>query len=504
MRKATKMKRIQVARVALVVGLIWAMSACDELTDINTNPNTPTDVGPGLLLPNAIRNGVEGGTHSNWQSFSHTGPWAYHIVEIQYPDEERGNVRPANMDGFWNGYYTGPLMDIETVRLKGIESEDENVEAVGMIWKAFLFHVVTDYWGDVPYTEALGQNDPETGALNTTPAYDSQEDIYDAMFADLAAAADMLLSPGPSDFGGGDLLYGSDFESWRRFANSLRMRLAMRLSEVDAAKAEAQFVAAYNHGGAGLGPFQSNADNAMLRYPGSPYENPQYENYLGRDDHGISGFLVDTLLALNDPRLELYAEPAASDGVYRGHYNGQGSLPDGMNLDDYSRVGNFWRADGANTPSTVMTYAEVLFLEAEAVANAWIGGDAATLYNAAITANMNQFDEWGPANAPTDQEITDYLAQPGIAYTGINDIYVQKWIALFSNGPEGWFDNRRTDVPLLPVGPDQALGRIPVRMEYPSGEQSYNLDNLNAALAAQGMASGVDLITPVWWDVILP
>lgn len=500
MRKATKMKRIQVARAALVVGLIWAVSACDSLTDINTNPNQPTDVGAGLLLPNAIRNGIEGGAYSNWQAMSHTGPWAYHVVEIQYPDEERGNVRPANMDGFWDGFFTGPLIDIQTVINKGVESGDTNIEAVGMIWKAWLFHIVTDYWGDVPYSEALGATDTETGALITSPAYDSQEDIYAALFADLTAAATMLENPGDVDFGSGDILYGNDFEAWRRFANSLRMRLAMRLSEVDAITAAAEFAAAYTDGG-----FESNADNAMLRYPGSPYENPWYENYLGRDDHGISGFLVDTLIALSDPRLFYYAEPVQNDLPainYVGHYNGYQSIPGGTSIYDYSRIGNFWRADGSATPSMIMSYSEVLFLEAEAAFRGWITADPQTLYENAVRANMNQYDEFGVG--PSDTEINDYLAAAG-AYAGtLNQIYVQKWIALFMNGAEGWFDNRRTDVPVLPLGPHLLLIRIPVRMEYPSGEQSYNLDNLNAALAAQGMASGVDLITPVWWDVNAP
>jgi hypothetical protein len=491
------MKRIQLARAALVVGLVWAVSACDSLTDVNQNPNTPTDVDAGLILPNAIRNAVEGGTHSNWQAMSHTGVWAYHIVELQYPDEDRGNVRPGNMDGFWSAYYTGPLMDIQTVINKGVEDEDINVEAVGMIWKSFIFHVVTDYWGDVPYSEALGFTDPETGELETTPVYDTQQEVYTGMLADLTTAATMLQSPGGSDFGGGDLLYSSDFEAWRRFANSLRMRLAMRLSEVDPGTAETQFAAAYAAGG-----FQSNADNAMLRYPGSPYENPQYENYLGRDDHGISQAMVDTLASLADPRLALYAEPAANTGLYRGHENGWGSLPPGTSLDDFSRVGNFWRRDGANTPSTVMTYSEVLFLQAEAVLRGWIAGDAAALYTAAITANMNQFDEWGPANGPSDTEIATYLALPRVIPDGtLDQVYLQKWIALFMNGSEGWFDNRRTDIPFLTPGPDLTLTRIPVRMEYPTTEQSLNNDNLLAALAAQGMASGVDLITTVWWDV---
>jgi hypothetical protein len=489
------MNRVKLARAALVVGLIWAVGACQSLTDINRNPNQPTDVGAGLLLPSAIRVGVANDAYSVWQSLSHTGPWAYLIVEIQYPDEERGNVRSGNMDGFWDGFYTGPLMDIQAVIDKGVADEDENVEAVGMIWKAWLFDIVTDYWGDVPYAEALGQTDPETGELNTTPAYDPQQDVYDAMLADLTDAATMLENPGTSDFGGGDILYHSDFEAWRRFANSLRMRLAMRLSEVDPSTAQTEFAAAYAAGG-----FESNADNAMLEYPGSPYENPMYTNYLSRDDHGISGLLVDTLIALNDPRLFYYAEPAQNTGLYRGHYNGYQSIPAGTSLDDFSRIGDFWRADGALTPSTIMTYAEVLFLEAEAANRGWIAADPATLYEDAIRASMTQYSAYGVAVASGD--IDTYLAQAVIQYDGtLDQILTQKWIALYMNGPEGWFDNRRTDIPYLPPGPDLSLSRIPVRMEYPSGEQSYNLDNLNAALAAQGMSSGVDLVTTVWWDV---
>lgn len=495
------MKRIHVARAALVVGLVWAISACDSLTDINTNPNQPTDVGPALLLPNAIRNGVEAAFGAG-QYYSHTGPWAYHVVELQYPDEERGLVRPARMDGYWDGYYTGPLMDIQVVIDKGIEAGDENAEAVGMIWRAWLFHIVTDYWGDAPYSEALGQTDPESGALNTTPAYDTQQAIYNALLADLTTAATMLENPGITDFGGGDILYGNDFEAWRRFANSLRMRLAMRLSEVDATTAASAFAAAYTAGG-----FESDADNAMLFWPGSPYENPMYENYLGRDDHGISGFLVDTMLALNDPRLPFYAEPVEAELptiVYRGHYNGYQFFPPGLNLPDFSRISDFWRADGAATPTMIMSYSEVLFLEAEAALRTWITADPQTLYEDAIVANMNQYDAFRAG--PSDTDINTYIAGPA-AYAGtLDQIYVQKWLALYMNGPEAWFENRRTDVPVLPPGPDLLvnLPRIPVRMHYGSNEQSYNLDALNAAIAAQGLTGSTDLITGVYWDVSTP
>ena len=481
------MSRIKLALVALVVSLGWAAGACESLTEVNENPNAPSDVSAGLLLPNAIRLAVED-VYGTGQYFSHTGIWPQQIVQIQYPDEEEGLIRPARMEIYWTDFYADELMDIQTVLHKGVESGDANVEAVGRIWKTWIFHIVTDLWGDVPYSEA------HYGADNTTPAYDRQADIYAGMLADLTTAAGMLQNPDASDFGGGDLIYGSDFEAWRRFANSLRMRLAMRLSEVDAATARAEFAAAYAAGG-----FQSNADNATLNWPGSPYENPFYENRVidARDDHGISATLLDTLVSLADPRLPLYAEPAASDGEYRGHHNGMQTIPVGTSLDDFSRIGDFWRFDGAATPTMIMSYAEVLFLQAEAAWRGWTAGAPATLYSEAIRASMNQYDPVGPS----DTEIDDYLAQPVVAYDGtLEQILLQKWIALWMNGPEAWSDNRRTDLPALVPGPDMFLSRIPVRLMYPDTEQSLNLTNLNAALAQQGMTS-IDLVTPVWWDV---
>jgi hypothetical protein len=493
MRKANEMKRIQLARAALVVGLVWAVGACDSLTEVNENPNQPTDVPAGLLLPQAIQNAVQNAMGGS-QFMSHSMIWPQQGVELQYPDEEEGIVRQDRMEGYWAGYYQGSLMDIQTVIDKGVEAEDDNIEAVGLIWKSWIFHIVTDYYGDVPYSEAL------QGAENTIPAYDTQQQIYAGMLADLTTAAGMLASPSGTDFGDGDLLYDNDFELWRRFANSLRMRLAMRLSEVDPVTAEAEFVAAYNAGG-----FQSNADNAMLRYPGAPYENPLYENRVNqaRDDHGISRTMVDTLLSLNDPRLPLYAEPAQQDLpaiVYRGHENGRLDLPPGQSLAWFSRIGDFWRFDGAATPSMVMTYSEVLSLQAEAAFRTWIAADPATLYTEAIQASMDQYDEWGVG--PSDADIATYLAQPAVVYNGtLERIILQKWIALWMVGPEAWSDWRRTDLPALTPGPDLILAYIPVRFTYPDSEQSLNSANLDVAVARQG---GFSLTDRVWWDVSYP
>ena len=144
-----------------------------------------------------------------------------------------------------------------------------------------------------------------------------------------------------------------------------------------------------------------------------------------------------------------------------------------------------------------MSYSEVLFLQAEAAASGWIAGDPATLYTAAIQASMDQYDAQGVG--PSDAEIATYLAQPSVAYTGIDDLYLQKWISLWMNGLEAWSHVRRTGVPNLLAGADFTLSRLPVRFSYPDSEQALNKANMDAAIARQG--GGLDLVTLVWWDV---
>jgi len=481
------MNRWKLAPAVLVAFTVLTAGGCDNgLVDANKNPNAPTDVGPEFLMPQALRAAVQ-------QTFgggmlSHTMIWPQHGVELQYPDEEQGNVRPGTMQGYWDGYYAGPLADVQVVIDKGVELARPNVEAAGRVWQAYIFHLVTDLWGDVPYSQAL-----QASTGNTTPAYDAQKDVYAGLLTALAEAQGKFNASG-TGFGSGDILYANDFVKWRRFANSLRMRLAMRMADVDAAKAQAEFAAAFNAGG-----FQSNADNTMLEWPGLPYGNPIFGNWQGRDDHGISQTMIDTLKSWADPRLELYAEPAAQDGQYRGLQNGVAVPP--LSIAWYSRIGNFWRRDGEKTPTALLTYSEVLFLEAEAAQRGWISGNPAQLYEQGIRASMNQYDAWSPANGPADAEIDAYIAQPRVQYnaaTALQQIQFQEWIGFYMNGNEAWANWRRTGVPHLTPGPDLALSRIPVRFMYPDLEQSLNKTNLDAAVARQ--SGGLDLITPVWWQ----
>lgn len=478
----------RIARVTLGAVIALVAAACESgLTEANVNHNAPTDVGAQFLLPQAIRSSVQQ-VYGAGQMLSHTAIWPQQAVQIQYPDEEQGNVRADRMQAYWDNLYAGALADLRLVIGKGEDQGRPNIEGVGMIWTAWVYHIVTDLWGDVPYSEALRGDEGIR-----TPAYDAQRDIYVGLLQSLGAAAGML-QPGGPGFGTGDILYGDDMTGWRRFANSLRMRLAMRLSEADEATARTHFQAAWN-----AGPFQSNADNAMLRWPGAPYQSPVFQDWQGRDDHGISATMVDTLKSLGDPRLALYAQPAAHDGEYRGLGNNIENPP--LSLAWYSRIGNFWRANGAGTPAAIMTYSEVLFLAAEAAARGWIAGDPAALYTDAIRANMRQYDPWSPADAPSSAQVDAYLANARVVYNpanGLNQIHLQKWISLFMNGNEAWSNWRRTGVPNLTPGPDLGISRIPVRFSYPGGEQSLNKANLDAATNRQG--GGLDLITPVWWQ----
>ena len=140
------MRRHVIAPAALVAGLVLATAACDDgLTEANENPNAPTDVGAEFLLPQSIRATVEQ-TFGAGQMLSHTAIWPQHAVQIQYADEETGSPRPGSMQSYWNGYYAGPLRDIRTVVQKGRDGGRPNIEAVGLIWESYIFHLVTDLW----------------------------------------------------------------------------------------------------------------------------------------------------------------------------------------------------------------------------------------------------------------------------------------------------------------------------------------------------------------------
>ncbi len=471
-------------QILSVLAALLASTACGDLTSINNNPNGPTDVQPPSMLSNAIQTVVDrvDGPNNNLD-IRGGGLWVQYYAEIQYRDEDKYIVRPG-VDGEW-GMYSGPLEDFQRMINKGVAAGVPNWEAVGRIMKSYVFSVMTDAMGDIPYSEAFQER-----AL-LTPKYDTQQAIYTALFADLAKASQQI-DPAGFGFKSGDIMYGGDMVEWRKFSNSLRLRLAMHLSNVDATTAAAQAQAAV-----AAGVFTSNADNAQLMYLASaPDQNPVYTNVHvdKRDDYGMSKTLVDSMLSWNDPRLPIYAQPNDTTGAYQGLPNG---LNDGAGpqLKFISRFGTFWRETPA-APLALLTYSEVLFLEAEAAERGWITGNATQLYADAIRASMEQY-------AIATTAIDAYLAQPRVVYAtgaaGLTQIAYQKWVSLFLQGMEGWTEVRRTGVPALVPGPNAVLTKIPERLPYSDNEAVLNKANLDAAVAAQHFSSSTDLTTPLWF-----
>jgi hypothetical protein len=484
------MRLTSTTATASVLALALAASACnDGLTDVNNNPNAPTDVPTELLIRPSITNSAALGLGVG-MTWNHAGLWAQHVAQIQYPDEDRYVVRDETMVALWNDWYAVPLKDIQTIIEKAEATSRPNEAAVGLILKSWNYGVMTDLWGDLPYSQAL---QGEGG--NFSARYDSQQDIYNGIFADLRAAAEMINTAGTGFPAANDLLYGGNMARWQKFANSLRLRHAMRLTNVDANRAKLEFEAAMAAQG---GVISSNAEEARLNYLAtSPNRNPFFENQITRNDHRISHTLVEFMRGRGDPRLRIYANPTeANPDTIIGHLNGLN--PGSALLPTRSKVGTWFTSN--NSPVFFMRHAEVLFLRAEAAQRGWnAGGTAKALYEQAVTASMQQY------NIPA-AEITAYLARAennfDAAANKLQLIGEQKWVALFGQGFEAFAEWRRTGFPHhLEPGPNaNNRPNMPRRLPYPNIEESLNRASIQEAIQRQGGANNVTLFGRVWWD----
>ncbi len=484
-------------KILSVFAAAAALAACSDLTSINNNPNGPQDVDPPSMLASsldAIASGVNGVNSLNIRG---AGLWAQYYAEIQYRDEDKYILRSGSSGGW--AFYNGAAENAQRMIAKGQAATRPNWTAVGRILKSYVFSVMTDAMGDLPYSQALKSD------TVLQPVYDTQQSIYSALFTDLAqatsdldvAAAAPAGDPVGFGFPNGDILYGGDMSQWRKFANSLRLRLAIHLSKVDSVKAASEAAAAV-----AAGVFTSSADNATLEYLATaPNQNPIYQDVHvgGRDDYGLSKTYVDSLVSWNDPRLPIFAQIPPAGTAIRGLPNG---LNDGQKIDDtfdalkyISRIGAMWR-ETPNAPLPLLTYSEVLFLEAEAAEHGWIPGSAATFYSGAIQAAMEEYGV--PAAA-----ITTYLADARVTYVpgtaGLTQIAYQKWVSLFMQGMESWTEVRRTGVPAIVPGCNAVLRHIPERLPYDDNEAVLNQQNLQAAVTAQGFSASNDIAKPLWF-----
>jgi hypothetical protein len=411
----------------------------------------------------------------------------------------------------WRNGYANELKSIVDVLEKTSGKADMvNMNAVAKIMKVMIAQRITDLYGDVPYSEAgLGFS---KGIV--TPKYDKQQDIYNMFFKELEEAFVQL-----NDNGGaikGDLFYNGDVSKWKKLANTIRLRLAMRISEVSAAEAEKQAKAAFQNG-----VFESNLDNCIMKHLDYPFnDTPGALDFRGNGlsyalignengDH-FSSLMINFLKNNGDPRLTMLATPKTGgaaggaplpgEDLYIGNIPGlfQWEMPGGSNA--ISGIQPYLKL--RTTPFLHVSYSESQLLLAEAAFRGWITGSAADYYKKGVEAGIRQLEIYGAA-APTAAAINTYLAaKPLVAGSEKEQIATQLWVTYLFNSIEAYSNWRRTGFPhLLPItNPDsETNGVTPKRLYYPNDEMQKNGANYTEALSRMGGTN--DWLNKVWWDV---
>ena len=461
------------------------LSCTGDFEKINLDPDRAKDAPATNILAFVLRYWPDN-MNDVWSDMNEPSTYAGHLAKIQYIDEAKYNFRPTVVENKWYYVYI-TLNNVNEIIAKAEAEENQNMLAVGKILRAYIFQTATDTWRDIPYTDALKMKDG-----NLLPKYDKQEDIYPALLTELKEAADMIVVEGGGSLGSGDILFKGDMKKWQKFANSLRLRLAIRISDVG--KAAATSTISEILGNPGKYPVMTgNKDNAFYTWPGAdPYEEPWYTDSKGRDDHGVSDVLINTLKDLDDPRLPVYAFPATEDNVYRGFTIGAAAQPA---LATISRIGDRFRGEAKGfTP--YMRYAEVKFHIAEAALKGLITGGitAEAAYKEAVTASLEE-------NGIEADAIDTYLAGKGKYNGTLEQIYLQEWIALFKQGLEAWSLYRRTGVPkthyVAPASLYPGHNSPPFRYPYPQNEFTLNGENIKPFAAEV-----VDEFwgKKMWWD----
>ncbi len=473
-------------------GVLSITSCTKDFDDINTNPNSPTTIGAQYLLPTGIESSIDRywGHRTRFERINIDAAELYvqHFTRNIYSNEgDNFSVSPALVANNWKGLYNDGLLNFQRIitqsKADGIKP-NTNYEGVALVMRTWVFSLLTDMYGAIPYSEALA------GTAESpiyTPKYDSMEMVYAGLLNDLKMANERLTVGGPAI--AGDILYGGDILKWKKFANSLRLRLANRQAAKKSAESKA--IMAEILGDAAKYPiFTSNADNASLKTTEVLPSNNEWNQVMvqdGRTDWNISSTLANKLNALGDTRITVFANPN-KDGKYQGHPNG---LPDAIAttyLATSSTIGSYFVK--ADAPEVVMTYAELNLILAEAALDGDISGDGKAYFEKGIAASFAQYGLTVPSS---------YLATVGPVTR--EKVLEQKWIALFGQGIEAWIEKRRTGFPTFPAFDSRAQfdndAIMPTRFPYPNSEYSLNAAAVKAGETLNGGPN--DMKTKLWW-----
>jgi hypothetical protein len=485
-----KLNLKNITTATAIIAIMMVAPACDKVDfgSMNDNPNLTPFPSTAALLSNSLSTlgrytaGVAGNSPSTLG-----GIYAQYYAETQYTDVSRYFSPLVD----WDTYYAGELIDLQTIIDLNTDpatapftlpnGSNANQIAVARIMKAYYFWVLTDTWGDLPYFEALKEK--------STIPYDTQEAIYTDLLKELkegVAGFDNGLAPK------GDLLFGGNINKWKKFGNSVRMLVALRLSKVNANLGKSEFVAALGDGSMVISTL---ADNAMLVYPGGNYNNPfyQYYNVTRRDDYAVGEPLMDFMNNSNDLRNTVFGTSTVG-------------FPIGLERDDavafatantgYARLMNTSVA-GATSPIPVVTAAHVWLARAEAAHLGWTSESVDASYEKGIELS---WAEWGINNSAV---LSGYLTNADVDLAGgdvLEKIATQQWIAWYPNGLQGWSVWRKTGYPDLEPAPD--MNEIPRRVDYGPNEPRLNAENYaNAAQRYKVGTADNSQFARMWWDM---
>jgi hypothetical protein len=526
------MKRLSARYIFLFVLAGMVLTSCKKnLVELNQNPNNPATVDPEYLLNSSIFSTMNlFGGDMRRRVFSHYSNY----VSVGGGQMERYGIFLSSNNSYWQSAYVNCLQPVHQIQLKFAEKpEYKNRVLIARILESYIYSNMVAIWGSIPKSKALSGSD--------VVPYDKEEDIYYSLLSDLKAAADGINLSGDTYNATSDAIYQGNLLKWKKFANTLRLRLALRISNANPAKA--QEVAAEVLGN------ESNTILSLTETANSDWGLTSDTwsflygyNVFNRTNNltslnVASESLIQHMLPYNDPRLKVYAQPAVQ-GPMQGKYFGQpktSSLPPGVSMPnnphsnrsqlDYSQIGEYFLKPDAEY--VFISYEEACFLKAEAALKGWGGSKSAEqYYKDGITASMQKY------NIPA-AEINSYLTTPGIQWntavdtTGRGDAYtdfleittsailqpnpfrqivMQEWLANFFNGLEAWNLIRRTQVLEFPphfnpdgtaATPDWGYAYIPQRLVYPDVEYQVNKDELSKALAWLGGPDALD--TKLWF-----
>jgi hypothetical protein len=489
-------QKLNLIIVASLLSLLFAGCSKDYL-EINDDPNNPTESTVDLALPTGlgfsaynIGNGFQilGGL---WGQYWTQGPTA-----SQYKALDQYSINSTSFDRQWQSVYSGPLADFKYLVEEGTRTNQPNYAAIGKIMQAYMFQVLTDLHGDIPFSESLN------GSANPSPKFDSQEEVYNGLITLINDGLALIDESAPTP-AGDDFFFGGDMHLWQKFANTLKLKIYLRQVYVRPDIAQAGITALY----AENAEFLDFGEDALVSFNTEVFnQNPLFATYEALTTSNLiaSNTVIEYLSSTNDPRIELFfdrATAAPNTGSFVGIDQGNGAnLTGNQSANSYSKpgpaVGGPGSAGntGAAAPVIFISSAESYFLQAEATARGWGTGNAQDLYENGIAAS---FDHWGIS----EDDLNTYLAQPSIQFpagrnleTQLKRIITEKWVSLTgTENLEGWTEWRRTGYPdIFRISLTSSIGNIfPVRLLYADSEVSRN-----PKTPAQKTVKD-----KVWWDV---